>query len=1075
MPTRMVGAWLLLGMTVLAGPAHAAEPAETAGIEFFEKKVRPLLVANCYPCHSADQKVRGGLQLDSRDALLKGGDNGAVVVPGDPEKSRLVQAIRYADMLRMPPRSKLPDEAIADLTAWVKMGAPFPQGGSTVKKTGPLDIEALKKHWSFQPIRRPTVPAVKDATWPRNPIDAFLLATLEKEGLRPAPPAEPRVWLRRVTFDLTGLPPTPDEITAFEQSAIRNPQSAMEQVVDRLLASPAYGERWARHWLDLVRFAETSGHEFDFEIPDAYLYRDYLIRAINADVPYDQIVREHIAGDLLTPRRHPITGINESVLGTAFWFLGESKHSPVDVRADGADRRDNMIDVFGKAFLGLTVACARCHDHKFDPIPQADYYALAGYLQSSRYERVFLDLPETFAGPIQEIRSLRDQANKLARTQSAKVLTARLAKLPGALLSLREGKAPAEVSRAWQASDVNRPDHPFYPWTRLMSAKDDKAFAAAREQLRAEVSRKPDRAGDIVFADFQPENYARWYRSGFAFADRPSGVNDLSLAPEKPVPATWVRGPHAADSGATSNRLQGAIRSPSFTIERNSILYRVAGKGARFNLIIDGFEQIRDPIYGGLTFTVDHGDGYRWHSQNVSMWKGLRAYIEVLDDGDGFAALDRVVFSDHGAPPPEIHPAFAELLADDSASSPEKFANRLASFFREVVVAWQADKLAPERVAILNGLLQTTLLAALGNDESPDKELPALVHRLAELEARLPTPQRGLGMRDGSGEDENLYIRGNHKTLGDPVPRHFLVALAGKDQPVPTAGSGRLEMASRLLSPANPLPARVLVNRLWQHHFGRGIVGSVDNFGIQGQLPTHPELLDWLADEFVRSGWSMKAMHRLMVLSSAYRMSSQGDPMADTKDAGNRLWHKMPVRRLEAEAIRDAMLSVSGRLDLRMYGRGPLPFLTEHMQGRGRPLSGPLDGQGRRSIYLNVRRNFINPMFLAFDYPVPFSTMGQRTVSNVPAQALTLLNNPFVVSEARRWAERVLVIPGTTEERIGRMYLAAFGRKPTPDEVREATDFLTTQAKEYGKADDVRAWADLAHVLFNVKDFIFVE
>ena len=332
-------------------------------------------------------------------------------------------------------------------------------------------------------------------------------------------------------------------------------------------------------------------------------------------------------------------------------------------------------------------------------------------------------------------------------------------------------------------------------------------------------------------------------------------------------------------------------------------------------------------------------------------------------------------------------------------------------------------------------------------------------------------------MADGSGVNERIHIRGSTKNLGIDAPRQMLVAIAGDHQPEPAKGSGRLELAQRLLDGSDPLPTRVLVNRLWHHHFGKGIVASTDDFGIQGQRPTHPELLDWLATEFVKQGWSIKQMHRLMVLSSTYRMASQSDAQTEQLDPQNELWHRMPIRRLEAEAIRDAMLACSGRLDRTMYGPGPTPFLTEHMQGRGRPgSSGPLDGAGRRSIYLNVRRNFLHPMFLAFDYPIPFTTIGRRGVSNVPAQALTLLNNPFVIQQAEEWSKHVIAdAKQSPRERIVAMYVTAFGRPPKDVEIKEALTFLEEQSKEYGKPGDPRSWADLCHVLFNVKEFIFVN
>ncbi|HJT76110.1 MAG TPA: DUF1549 domain-containing protein, partial [Gemmataceae bacterium] len=383
---------LATALAVAAG-ARAAE-ATPDGVEFFEKKVRPVLAEHCYRCHSAQaKKPKGGLLLDSRAALLKGGDNGPALVPGQPEHSRLIDAVRYTDVdLRMPPRGKLPPQAVADLTAWVRSGAPWPAeaGKATVAVVHAFDLQARKRqHWAWQPVRPQPPPAVRDTAWPRSPVDRFILAKLEAKGLHPAPPADRRTLLRRVCFDLTGLPPKPEQVEAFARD---DAPDAYEKVVDRLLASPQYGERWGRHWLDLVRYAETRGHEFDYPIPNAYQYRDYVIRAVSADVPYNQFVTEHIAGDLLDrPRRDPRTGSNESILGTAFWFLGEEVHSPVDVRQDEADRFDNRIDVMSKAFLGLTVACARCHDHKFDAISSRDYYALFGFLESSSYRLVRFD------------------------------------------------------------------------------------------------------------------------------------------------------------------------------------------------------------------------------------------------------------------------------------------------------------------------------------------------------------------------------------------------------------------------------------------------------------------------------------------------------------------------------------------------------------------------------------------------------------------------------------------------------------------------------------------------------------
>jgi hypothetical protein len=922
------------------------------------------------------------------------------------------------------------------------MGAPWPAAAAERPGAGKerFDLHERARFWSFQALKAVPPPAVQQRDWPCSPLDAFVLARLEAAGSRPAPAADKRTLIRRLSFDLLGLPPAPAEVDAFLAD---DSPDAYERLVDRLLASPHYGERWGRHWLDLVRYAETCGHEFDADLPDAWRYRDYVIRAFNDDLPYDRFVVEHVAGDLLPrPRYHPADGTNESIVATGFWFLGEAKHSPVDVRADQADRIDNQLDVFGKTFLGLTVACARCHDHKFDPIPQADYYALCGYLRSSRYQQAFLDRPERSAPLLRRLTGLRAEADALAVAVSANALRGQL---EGLVDGVRSGR-------------VRLPDSWLQP-----------APAA--------------QAAGTVFADFARDGFRGWYVTGQAFGDGPAqGIVQRAGVP----PVQRVVGPGWADSRFPSGVLQGALRSPTFTLQTKRIWYHAAGREARINLIVDGYQHIRDPIYGGLTVRLK-SDEPRWLAQDVGMWTGHRAYIEILDDGPGYAVVDRIVFRDDGPPEEPANPLLAPLVQDAAPAAPDALARKVQPLCQEIVAQWRTGALrtAPDaghRIAILNELLQGDWLRPLS--AAPDAEharrlarLEALREQIRTLEASLPAPRRAMALADGTGENEHLFIRGNHKNLGDEVPRRFLEVLAGTGQPAPRQGSGRLELAERLVHPSNPLLPRVLVNRLWQHHFGEGIVRSPDSFGALGTPPTHPELLDYLATEFVRRGWSVKELHRLMLLSSTFRMASRGDPAAERQDPENKLLHRMPVRRLEAEAIRDAMLCVSGRMERTLYGPGVPTYLTPFMLGRGRPeQSGPLDGAGRRSVYLAVRRNFLTPMFLAFDYPTPFTTIGRRSVSNVPAQALTLMNNPFVVQQAERWARRVLAEPAANgDERLTRLYLLAFGRPPSEDEVRDARGFLEEQGRQYDGPADVRVWADLCHVLLNVKEFIFVN
>ena len=977
-PVGLVRALIFIPLLLAAASGVKADGAsDAAGAEFFEQKIRPLLVESCLSCHSAASRpVQGGLRLDSRAAILRGGGRGAALVPGSPEKSLLIAAFQGREgMPQMPPKGRLPAGKIALLEEWIRRGAPWPAKGAADSVPAPKAAFNLKdraaKHWAWKPIRVPTIPAVRNSAWVRNPVDAFVLARLEARGLSPAPPAERRALIRRVTFDLIGLPPTPAEVDAFLNDTSSN---AYERVVDRLLASPHYGERWARHWLDLVRYAETYGHEGDFDKPGAYQYRDYVIRAMNADVPYDRFVTEHVAGDLApTPRKHPAQGYNEAILGTGFWWLGEGTHSPVDLLQDESDRLDNQVDVFGKAFLGLSLGCARCHDHKFDAISTKDYYALSGFLRSSRYQLTAMDCPERMQPSLDALQTVAEKREALLRRT---------------------------------ANGAAKPSSPVTP------------------------------PNAVLFEDFSHENYAGWTATGQAFANGPRHGLVRTAAAGSGTQVVRESDSGAADSGFLSERLHGVLRSRSFTITKKKILYRVAGRGAEVRLILHGLQLITDPIYGGLRYPLNGDDNLRWIAQDVSKWIGYRAYIELSDTGLGHLIADRILFSDDG--PPE----------------------------------------EPKTRTV--GLTAPALLS-----DADLSELNALDSRRAEIEAKLPNAPRALAMADGTGENDRVHIRGSYKTLGDEVPRRFLEALGGTAAPPPTEGSGRLDLARRLVEPArNPLVPRVLVNRLWLHHFGEGLVRTPDDFGAMGERPTHPDLLDWLAATFTAPtatgsqpwacNWSLKRLHRLMVLSSAYRMSTRIDPKAELADPTNRLLHRMPVRRLEAEAIRDSVLAVSSRLDLTQFGPSVLPYLSPYMEGRGKPgTSGSLDGDGRRSIYTNVRRNFLPLFFLAFDYPTPFTCIGRRSTSNVPAQALAMMNNPFILQQSEVWAKRILADPTkTTEQRIAEMYQSAFSRPPDPAETADAREFLAQQPR--GPAS-TQSWTDLCHVLFNVKEFLFVN
>ena len=1066
---------------VATAQAAAAEPPapgapDEAGIHFFETKIRPLLAGECYSCHSVSaKKLKAKLYTDSLAGFLKGGESGPALVPGQPEKSKIIEAVGYKNQdLQMPPDSKLTDAQVVDLTQWVKLGAPWPkESPPQAVATGTAAVEAfdLQKrkatHWAWKPLSAQTLPAVKNAAWVADPLDAFVLKKLEDKNLAPAPAADKRTLLRRATFDLIGLPPKPEDVDAFVND--ESPQ-AFEKAVDRLLASPQFGERWARHWLDLTRYAESYGHEFDFTIPNVYRYRDYVIRAFNADVPYDQFAIEHIAGDLVEkPRVNPADGLNESVAGTAFYFLGENVHSPVDIRQHQADRFDNEIEVTCKTFLGLTLNCARCHDHKFDALSTADYYAMYGYLKSSRYRQAALN-QSVIQSKADELAQLKKQLFALA--------------LPELKKKASEGLGAA--LEKFKPAGKLEPTNPLYPLFRVQStppvqlAEKWKGLGTEFEKKAKELSVPPTVAPD---ADLAISFEEAAFQKGPGF-----------------VPGTEARRPIAElresgwfGSDGLSRKLQGTARSESFKIKGPSIHVLAKGQGAIARVVIDNFIIIRSPIYGGLTRHIKT-DKEQWHTFDVKMWEGHEAYLEFSDSTlafpgeesggmtpDGHIAVRGINFSStHGRLTAEASDALASMAAYIAQhDAPASLNDLIDSFSKDVLAALTRIEAKRENVSrrdasLLNALLESGLL-----DLQPSPELEALVKKYREVEASIPAPIRVPAISDGNGVDECVFIRGNPKLAGPVVTRRFLEALNEPSVLAPSKsseGSGRMELARRIVDPSNPFFSRVMVNRIWHHLFGRGIVASTDNFGKLGEEPTHPELLDFLAQRFIQDGYSIKKTIRRTMLSSAYRMASMSNPANDAKaDPDNKLLAHQRIKRLEGEAIRDTMLTVSGRLDAAMFGPSVDVHLTPFMTGRGRPGSGPLDGAGRRSIYISVRRNFLSPMMLAFDTPSPFSTMGRRTISNVPAQALILMNDPFVLGQAELWAKRVLAEKtADPAQRVTTMYRAAFARDPLESETQGALDFIGEQLKESG-ATDLSAWKDYAHVLMNAKEFVFVK
>ena len=1010
----------------------------------------------------------------------------------------------------MPPTGPLGDDAIAALTEWVAMGAPWPavafvSAVDTPDPSAPFDLlERRRSHWAWQPIEVTDPPTVEDADWPATPLDRFILATLEANGLEPAPDAGRAPTIRRLSFDLRGLPPTPAEIARFLGDAS---PTAYVDLVDRYLASPHFGERWARHWMDLFRYTESNGLEFDPDIPEAWRYRDYLIRAFNNDVPYDQLIREHVAGDLLpTPRLNPADRINESMIGAANLRLVEYGYQPVEPWEDRVRWIDNQVDVASKAFLGLTVSCARCHDHKFDAISQKDYYSLHGTFYGARPTVRATDdiaLLETNKEALAEVKAEIRRA--LAAAWSARVSTV------GATLleALEPDASDGHEARGWdQSRDTEPPADPergsILPAWLDLAAIDPADFPSAWRDFRTRWETElEDRKR------FNAEHFTlMWDLSGADYADTIGHGTGRTIEPSRPgefaVAATGdqlLSGvyPGGAYTHLLSSKHAGVTQSPRFRIDTDYISFRVLGSDLSFaQLIIENQAFPRGGIYWKRYSPKQ--DEMTWAHWDVTYWKGFTAYVEFAtqDDvthfrldpednglkykptrqGDGRSAIgaSRIVAHDVEETPKEIVVPMASLLGDVTPTTHEELAALIVERLDEALTAFGDDRMTEQQAVFLDEFVRAGLLPrAVGQLV----ELQPLVSEYRALEDEVPVARRVPGVIEEGAPDQHLLIRGHHKNRGEIVPRAFLTAIDG--QPYREPGLVRLKLADAITARDNPLTARVAVNRVWRHLLGHGIVRTVDNFGRLGTPPSHPELLDYLAQEFVDDGYSIKRLIRRLVLSRAYRMSHEPAVAAAERDPSNQLLQHANLRRLDGEAIRDTMLSISGRLDPTMYGPSvPVHFAQRLGVGGNDPDNGPLDGEGRRSIYQEIRRNAHNPFLEVFDQPKPVTTRGVRDSTNVPAQSLALLNSPFVIGQAQAWGRHLTEGEATTVEgRIDHMFLKALARRPSERESGRVIDYLSETATRRGTNEalllyEPSVWQDVAHSLFNLREFIFI-
>ena len=989
--------------------------------DFFESNVRPLLVKHCQECHG-EKKQEGSLRLDSRDGWLRGGERGQAIHPGQPENSLLIQAVKYEDSdLEMPPSNPLTEQEVAVLEAWVKRGATDPRTESATSTA--MSLEEAKNFWAFQPLKKPTPPHDTDSTQTQNPIDAFVLAQLKKNNLSPVPVADRRTLIRRATFDLTGLPPTPGEIKAFVNDKSHD---AFETVVKRLLDSPAYGERWGRHWLDVARYADTAGDGSDYPVREAYQYRNWVIDAFNKDQPFNEFIREQIAGDILA-RDGSAEEYADRVTATGFLAIGKRygyKASPTYQYLDFAD----VIDSVGRSLLGLSIGCARCHDHKYDPVSSEDYYALYGIMQSTKW---------AFPGGEEQKRPADFPplvpAEEAAKRDKAKQQT--LARLDREITALKQERAELNPKFLAGGADLGfesqKPGQPpGQPWVSAGPIEVTTKAQSPFDHIH------PKGKVGVRLGSGQPTDGLRYvFENGLKAT--PGGKMHFSVD-FRTVTDSLPKGAFRFYLGRgviQSLAVECSATSTEFAI-RNGTKWETICKltpGTWYTLQLTIDPDLKK--YSGIIGTVDNLINFRDKSTGAN-WDGVADCF--ICDGFGFIE----------------GPACARDIDNVGLQT----------------IPFKAPGTGPILPRITDSASQKRLAEI-------DAKLKELTNNRQMAAASIAYPY-AYGVTEGSPVNARLQKRGEPHRLGDEIPRRNLKVLGG-DPISEGGGSGRLDLANWITRPTNPLTARVFVNRVWQWHFGQGIVATPSDFGSRGELPTHPELLDWLAEKFIASGWSVKSLHHWIMSSKTYQRASTDNQTNFAMDPSNRFYWRYSRRPLDAESTRDAMLAISGKLDRQVPSAHPFPPVETWGFTIHNPFHAVYDSN-HRSVYLMVQRNQRHPYLALFDAADPNQSVAKRQPTTTPTQALFLLNSPFVHEQAKAFASRVATVSGDDRSKILWAFETAHGQIPVEADIQESLRFLAAYRNEIAKESaehdhEIAAWSALARVLFTSNQFLYVD